>query len=102
VLLEGYRWNTVSVDTDDVGVHAMLAAYMNRVYNEGKMAFAVVGEPTSVPLDDRMAHAAAYNDYNVIYVGSGGLDAAGAAKIKSTLLSEVEVASDNITIVEVK
>lgn len=79
VLLEGYRWNTVSVDTDDVGVHAMLAAYMNRVYNEGKMAFAVVGEPTSVPLDDRMAHAAAYNDYNVIYVGSGGLDAAGAA-----------------------
>lgn len=78
-LLEGYRWNTVSVDTDDVGVHAMLAAYMNRVYNEGKMAFAVVGEPTSVPLEDRMAHAAAYNDYNVVYVGGGGLDAAGAA-----------------------
>ena len=37
-----------------------------------------------------------------IIVKTDGLDAAGAAKIKSTLLSEVEVSSDNITIVEVK
>lgn len=41
------------------------------------------------------------NSANVI-VKTSGLDAAGAAKIKSTLLSEVEVSSDNITIVEVK
>lgn len=37
-----------------------------------------------------------------IIVKTDGLDAAGAAKIKSTLLSEVEVANDRITIVEVK
>lgn len=37
-----------------------------------------------------------------IIVKTDGLDAAGAAKIKSTLLSEVEVSNDNITIVEVK
>ncbi len=36
-----------------------------------------------------------------IIVKTNGLDAAGAAKIKSTLLSEYEVDSDNITIVEV-
>ena len=36
-----------------------------------------------------------------IIVKTSGLDAAGAAKIKSTLLSEVEVANDRITIVEV-
>ena len=41
------------------------------------------------------------NGANII-VKTDGLDAAGAAKIKSTLLSEVEVASGNITIVEVK
>lgn len=41
------------------------------------------------------------NGANII-VKTDGLDAAGAAKIKSTLLSEVEVANDNITIVEVK
>ena len=40
------------------------------------------------------------NSANII-VKTEGLDAAGAAKIKSTLLSEVEVASDKITIVEV-
>lgn len=38
---------------------------------------------------------------NVI-VKTNGLDAAGAAKIKNALLSEVEVTSDNITIVEVR
>ena len=41
------------------------------------------------------------NSANII-VKTDGLDAAGAAKIKNALLSEVEVASDNITIVEVK
>lgn len=41
------------------------------------------------------------NGANII-VKTNGLDAAGAAKIKSALLSEVEVASGNITIVEVK
>ena len=40
------------------------------------------------------------NSANII-VKTDGLDAAGAAKIKSTLLSEVEVANDQITIVEV-
>lgn len=41
------------------------------------------------------------NGANII-VKTEGLDAVGAARIKSTLLSEVDVASDNITIVEVK
>ena len=36
-----------------------------------------------------------------IIVKTDGLDAAGAAKIKSTLLSEVELSNDQITIVEV-
>ena len=41
------------------------------------------------------------NGANVI-VKTNGLDAAGAAKIKNTLQSEYQVASDRITIVEVK
>ncbi len=41
------------------------------------------------------------NGANVI-VKTDGLDAVGAAKIKATLQAEVPVASDNITIVEVK
>ncbi len=41
------------------------------------------------------------NGANII-VKTDGLDEAGAAKIKSALLSEVEVSADKITIVEVK
>ena len=41
------------------------------------------------------------NGANII-VKTSGLDAVGAAKIKATLLSEVDIASDSITIVEVK
>ncbi len=41
------------------------------------------------------------NGANVI-VKTDGLDAAGAAKIKSALLSEVDVSAEDITIVEVK
>ncbi|MBE6902484.1 MAG: SpoIIIAH-like family protein [Ruminococcaceae bacterium] len=41
------------------------------------------------------------NTANII-VKTDGLDAAGAAKIKSTLLSEYQVSSDGITIVEVR
>ena len=41
------------------------------------------------------------NGANII-VKTDGLDAAGAAKIKAALLSEVEVSADKITIVEVK
>lgn len=37
-----------------------------------------------------------------IIVKTDGLDAAGAAKIKSTLLSQYQVSNDGITIVEVK
>ena len=41
------------------------------------------------------------NGANII-VKTNGLDAVSAARIKATLLSEVDVASDSITIVEVK
>lgn len=76
-LLEPHRWNTICVDTNETEVHSLLVAYMNRVYQEGKMAFAVVGEPTSVNLTDRMNHAKQYNDYNVVYVGGGWVDSSG-------------------------
>lgn len=77
IKLEPYRWNTICVDKNDVAVHQLLVAYMNRVYQDGKMAFAVVGEPTSVEIATRMQHAKAFNDYNVIYVGGGWEDLTG-------------------------
>lgn len=77
-LLEPYRFNVLVTDSDEVEVHALLAAYIERVYQGGKIeCFGVVAEPTSVSLDDRMSHAKAFNDYNVIYIGGGWSDLQG-------------------------
>lgn len=78
-MLEPYRFNCLCVDTDDVAVHALLAAYIRRVYQGGKLeAFAVFGEPTSVSLEDRQSHAKAFNDYNCVYISGGWVDVTGA------------------------
>lgn len=76
IALEPYRWNTICVDTNATEVHALLAAYMTRVYQDGKTGMAVVGEPITVAFADRQNHAAAFNDYKVAYVGGGWYDAA--------------------------
>lgn len=76
-LLEPYEWNTISCDSNDAAVHALLAAYQKRVYQSGKLAFCVVGEPLSVPFEDRLAHAKAFNDENIVYMGDGWINSAG-------------------------
>lgn len=77
VLLEPYYFNTICVDTDNVLVHTLLSAYVNRVYREGKMCFGVIGEPTSVAFETRLSHAKAFNDYNIVYVGGGTIQSTG-------------------------
>lgn len=75
-LLETKRWDDIVVDTNDTAVHAVLSGFVNRIYQLGKMAFAVVGEPSTVLYDVRCDHAKTYNDYNTIYVGMGYYNAA--------------------------
>ena len=78
-LLEPYRFNVLCTDSDEAAVHALLSAYISRVYQGGKTdCFGVAAEPVSVQIKDRMAHAAAFNDYNMVYVGGGWKDAQGA------------------------
>ena len=77
-LLEPFRFNTLCVDTNEVAVHALVSAYIERVYQGGKLeCFGVVAEPTSVELETRESHAKAFNSYNMIYVGGGWKDAQG-------------------------
>lgn len=77
-LLEPYRFNVLVTDSEEVAVHALLAAYIERVYQGGKIeCFGIVAEPVSVSLDDRMSHAKAFNSYNIVYIGGGWTDAQG-------------------------
>lgn len=77
-LLEPYRFNVLVTDSEEVAVHALLAAYIERVYQGGKIeCFGIVAEPVSVDLEDRMSHAKAFNSYNIVYIGGGWTDAQG-------------------------
>jgi len=70
-LLEATAWNVICVDTDDVAIHALLAAFIDRANESGLLGMAVIGEPTTVAFSTRKAHAAAFNDPSVIYVANG-------------------------------
>ena len=77
-MLETVEWNTISVDTDAVEVHALLETYMERVYQSGKFGICVVGDPTSVAFKARLQRAAAFDNELVVYFGDGWIDNTGA------------------------
>ena len=67
-LLEPYQFNTICVDTEDTAVHSLLLAFLNRIFENGNLAIGTVAEETTVALETRMAHAAAFNDEKMVYV----------------------------------
>jgi hypothetical protein len=75
--LEAYKWNVLAIDTDDVAVQMMMQLYLNRIYQGGKFVMGVIGEAKTVPFETRLKHASAYNDYQIVYVGTGFVDIAG-------------------------
>jgi len=66
--IEKYRYNTICVDTEDVAIHALLGAFVERIYNAGQLTQAVIAERKSTLLENRMAHALAYNNEKIVYV----------------------------------
>lgn len=74
---EAIKWNMLVLDTCDVAVHALVQAYMDRIYEEGALGVCALGEPTSVDFATRCAHAKEFNNEKIIYLGSGYMDADG-------------------------
>ena len=74
---ESFTWNYLVLDTVDTAVHALVQAYIDRIYEEGALGAAIIGEPTTVAFETRLEHAKAYNDEKIIYLGSGYEDADG-------------------------
>lgn len=66
--VEAYEFNTICLDTEDTAVHLILQAFLNRIYDAGSLAQAVVAEKHTVDLEERMSHAAAFNDEKMNYV----------------------------------
>lgn len=74
---ESYKWNYMVLDTVETAVHSLASAYMDRIYEEGALGVCILGEPTTVNFEDRLAHAKAFNNEKIIYLGSGFEDSDG-------------------------
>lgn len=70
---EPYWYNTISLDVDDpdMTLSLLLASYLGNAYKLGKLGVAVVGDKTTVDFETRCAHAKAFNDCKVVYLGGG-------------------------------
>lgn len=77
--LEPYGFNVLCVDSEDKDVHALVQAFVDRVYAAGLYPMAVLSEKASVEntVEARTKRAAAFNDAKIIYVLNGGVDASG-------------------------
>lgn len=74
---ESLTWNVLVLDTVDTSVHALAHAYITRIYEAGALGICILGEPTTVDFETRLAHARAFNDEKIVYLGSGYEDASG-------------------------
>lgn len=75
--LEPYRYNVLSTDSEDEAVALVLQAYVEEAELSGKLFIGVVGAPTSVAFETRLAKAKAFNDKQIVYFGSGFTNVAG-------------------------
>lgn len=66
--IEPYEFNTICVDTENPEIHLLLQSFMNRIFHAGSLAQAVVAERHTIALEERMNHAAAFNDEKMNYV----------------------------------
>lgn len=67
-VLEAAKWNVLIVDTNDIAIHALVAAFIDRIYEAGSNCMAVLSEPHTVSLATRMSDSAAFNDEKIVYV----------------------------------
>jgi len=76
-VLEAAAWNVLIVDTSDTAVHALVAAFIDRIYEAGSNSIAVIAEPKTVALATRMQNAAAFNDEKIVFPLNSAYDASG-------------------------
>lgn len=72
-LLESDIWDVLCLDTNDTAIHTLVSSYIDRIFYNGAMVMAVLGEPNTVAFSSRCTHAANYNSHNIVYVGASAI-----------------------------
>lgn len=75
--VESFEFNTICLDTEDPEIHLLLQSFIGRIFDAGSLTQAVVAEKHTIGLDERMAHAAAFNDEKMIYILNAYVDEQG-------------------------
>lgn len=75
--IEPYEFNTICLDTEDTKIHLLLQSFLNRIFDAGSLAQAVVAEKHTVELETRIKHAASFNDEKMNYVLNANVDEQG-------------------------
>lgn len=75
--VEPYEFNTICLDTEDTEIHLLLQSFVNRIFDAGSLAQAVVAEKHTMELETRIKHAAAFNDEKMNYVLNAWVDEQG-------------------------
>ncbi len=79
---EPFFYNVIALDVDDdenLSKSLLLQSYLDNAYKFGKLAIAVVGEKSNIDFEDRLKHAAKFNDEKIVYLGSGWATVSGNA-----------------------
>lgn len=77
--IEPHEFNTICLDTEDTEIHLLLQSFVNRIFDAGSLAQAVVAEKHTIDLETRIKHAAAFNDEKMHYVLNAWVDEQGTA-----------------------
>ena len=75
--LEATTYNVLCVDTEETAVHLLVAAFLNRTMAAGSFPMACVAETSTLELEERMKHGAAFNDEKMHYVLNPAADSTG-------------------------
>ena len=75
--VESCIFNTICIDTEEPQVIALLQSFIDRIFDDGYLAQAVVAEKKTVDLEKRIKNAASFNDEKMIYVLNANVDEKG-------------------------
>lgn len=70
-VLERYKWNVITTDSDDAAVALLLQSFAQSSYQNGHLGMACIAGLADQDLTERMTTAASFNDEKVVYVLSG-------------------------------
>lgn len=76
--LEPYRYNVLSTDSLATEIVSTLKTYVGECEKKGKLIIGVIGAPSTIALSERMSAARACDSKQIVFFGSGYVDATGA------------------------